>query len=526
MTYKHLALAVIAIFLLLPGRSAVAAQSTNSAPQNLRQSIGIVLNEPEEETAKQLRSFGLFFSRMGIRTASRGLTQLARPSFGSGVVVEVDGLPYLMTNSHVVGISEKVSVLFIQDKDTIRIDDCACIYNDAARDIAIVSLPQMDEIVPLSLEYAALAEGTIVFSAGYPGLGGTPSWQFGQGIVSNARLEWPDAPFAYLQHTAQVDKGSSGSPVLVNQNGTYYVVGISTMKASDREAVGIAIPAQRLLDSFGMVGEDMTDIWRKAFDTLSVEDYEYMYQRVPDSILNLQDSLFYRGEILHAFALVPEYAATHDLVKKSKNRNAYTVEKRYDALKAAENKDDNSTTKGAKGKTTAASNKTQTKKNKEFGINDDLDFVRFMQANGVLFAPFPTSFQAGIGYRNAFANYLRLGADFSYSSLPMEWTGASKNTGAFDVAIVFGAQVPVNLGPVVLIPYLTPDVGPSFQFNNGFGVGMTFGGHVGTDIGFPLNSAMFYLGVDYTLLGYYRFMNSSNGVNLGHGVGFHIGFAF
>ena len=522
MSHKYLTAAIMAVTLLLVGRTNLAAQTTNVAPQNLRQSIGVVLNEPEEELAKQLRAYGLYFSRMGIRTASRSLTQLARPSFGSGVVVELDGMPYLLTNSHVVGVSDKVNVLFIQDKDTLRLDDCTCIYNDAVRDIAIVNIPRHERLVPLPMETTPLTEGTTVYSAGYPGLGGAPSWQFGQGIVSNARLELTDAPFTYIQHTAQVDKGSSGSPLLVRDGEQYKIAGISTMKASNREAVGIAIPAQKLLDAFSLVGDDNTADWRKALDTLSVEDYDYMYQRVPDSILNAQDSLFYRGEVLRAFAIVPDYAASNQLDKKSKNRNDYTTAKRYEAARqAADNKDTN-TQKDATGKSTASSGSSG-KRSKEYGINEDLDFIRFIQANAVLFAPFPTSFQAGLGFRNAFLNYGRVGLDISYGSLPKEWLETTQNVHALDFVIVFGVQVPVNLGPVVLIPYLTPDVGVSMQFDKG--VGAAFGGHVGTDIGYPFSDVMLYLGVDYTLLGNYNFI-AKKGLKVGHGIGLHLGIAF
>lgn len=68
-------------------------------------------------------------------------------------------------------------------------------------------------------------------------MGGYPSWQFGMGIISNARFyspifaDYKDIPL--IQHTAQADAGSSGGPLLVkspeSQN-SYLVVAINTWK--------------------------------------------------------------------------------------------------------------------------------------------------------------------------------------------------------------------------------------------------------------------------------------------------------
>jgi serine protease Do len=101
-------------------------------------------------------------------------------------------------------------------------------------------------------------EGEDVYSAGFPGLGNTTIWQFGQGMVSNARVRFPeDATDSarmmgpYIQHTAQVDPGNSGGPLLVTAPEVltgYAVAGINTLSARGRQAANFTIPIDRAID--------------------------------------------------------------------------------------------------------------------------------------------------------------------------------------------------------------------------------------------------------------------------------------
>jgi serine protease Do len=104
----------------------------------------------------------------------------------------------------------------------------------------------------LSFVTRPVEEGEDVFSAGFPGLGVTPLWQFGRGMVSNAIARFPKSindetlmgPF--IQHTAQVDPGNSGGPLLVVRQGVpagYAVAGINTLSGLWRQAANYAIPA-------------------------------------------------------------------------------------------------------------------------------------------------------------------------------------------------------------------------------------------------------------------------------------------
>jgi serine protease Do len=88
-----------------------------------------------------------------------------------------------------------------------------------------------------------------VWSAGFPGLAGNPSWQLGKGIVSNQSVKdsliTNDKLSFVIQHTAQIDAGSSGGALLVaspDEKSGYSLIGINTWKARGRENVNFAIP--------------------------------------------------------------------------------------------------------------------------------------------------------------------------------------------------------------------------------------------------------------------------------------------
>jgi serine protease Do len=104
----------------------------------------------------------------------------------------------------------------------------------------------------------AVQEGDDVYSAGFPGIrdiARTMIWQLGRGMVSNAQVRLPLddgsgkmlGPF--IQHTAQIDPGNSGGPLLVQTQGVpagFAVAGINTMKAVSRQAANYSIPLNRV----------------------------------------------------------------------------------------------------------------------------------------------------------------------------------------------------------------------------------------------------------------------------------------
>jgi serine protease Do len=176
--------------------------------------------------------------------------------FGSGYLhVAEDGNEYLLTNRHV--LSGAASALVEQEQTDGSLTELK--YNsitavDDALDLAIIRLSRSEPSASgLALSDIAPVDGTDVWSAGYPGLAGDPSWQFGKGTITNAlaRVEELIDPekSTLIQHSAPVDPGNSGGPLLIeapSEAGGYLVAGINTWKAFSRQAANFAVPSHTI----------------------------------------------------------------------------------------------------------------------------------------------------------------------------------------------------------------------------------------------------------------------------------------
>ena len=112
-------------------------------------------------------------------------------SFGSGFIYIFNGKSYVVTNNHVCAYADSVSIEMMDaDGKTIKkVENCKIIANSAEDDLAIAEIPADAGIKKgLGLYQGALREGIDVWSAGYPGLGGKPSWQLGKGTLTNNKL--------------------------------------------------------------------------------------------------------------------------------------------------------------------------------------------------------------------------------------------------------------------------------------------------------------------------------------------------
>jgi serine protease Do len=130
-------------------------------------------------------------------------------------------------------------------------------------DIAILTFADAAKPFAVGLDFAEAGaeEGADVFAAGFPGLGNEQIWQFSRGIVSNANVRLPHDPVEdsgvnearfgpFIQHTAPIDPGNSGGPLLLASSDApsgYAIAGINTLSARGRTATFYAIPAGRVL---------------------------------------------------------------------------------------------------------------------------------------------------------------------------------------------------------------------------------------------------------------------------------------
>ena len=224
----------------------------------------------------------LYTARAGMRSASRALTAYKNEgTFGSGVVVEHDGKKYILTNLHVIGYAGKATIIFQLHEKTIRYEHCD-VTNIGEVDLAAIALPAECEMIALPLYAGEIEEDLSIVAAGFPELANKPSWQLTRGSISNARVGVDSYEHAsrIIQHTASIDPGSSGGPLLLkNAAGKYEILGINTWKAFYREGVGLAIGKEDVQAFIATLGASKTDASNEmeplldpALRTLAVRD--------------------------------------------------------------------------------------------------------------------------------------------------------------------------------------------------------------------------------------------------------------
>lgn len=251
---------------------------TINAQQDLKKSVCVVKqNHTDAETEAYEKTASTLFSNSYMSAARRLRKGLG--GFGSGFLYRADnGKLYIITNKHVVKDAKSVQLTFKAEGGDKTISNCNVIAKSDSMDIAVVEFPATETgFVPLSFDADRVVDGTNVWSAGFPGLGDEPAWQLGNGVVSNDNLvnmELTDSVhIAVIQHTAQVDPGSSGGPLLVLKENTkresgdksvalkeYKVVGMNTWKAFRRENANFSLMAKDILkvvNNLGTVSSSM-----------------------------------------------------------------------------------------------------------------------------------------------------------------------------------------------------------------------------------------------------------------------------
>ncbi|MCL2759136.1 MAG: serine protease [Treponema sp.] len=220
-------------------------------------------------------------SKQGETNAVRNIDQFLSGAFGSGFLYnDARGNLFVLTNNHVIAQAHTLSITFERaDGSKVTIENLSIIAVDEEKDIAILALPQGARppvTRGLTLVTRAIQEGEDVFSAGFPGLGRTAIWQFGRGMVSNASVRFPKSRDdetmmgPYIQHTAQIDAGNSGGPLLVTQANApsgYAVAGMNTLSGVNRQAANYAIPASVLQTFINNSQNQRPETYKDALDT-------------------------------------------------------------------------------------------------------------------------------------------------------------------------------------------------------------------------------------------------------------------
>ena len=216
--------------------------------------VGIARQKYSDAQIKFLEDFRDKLQNRGYNSYAEYVDSYLKGGFGSAFVyVDKDGQNYIVTNRHVVSQAASVSLEFEKDDGSlVKYDNLYVLVTDDDIDLAILRFENNANYFKRGLSFYAgkVYDGQDVVSAGFPGLGDEPVWQFGKGSVTNSAARIKDlidpAISTVIQHSAQIDAGNSGGPLLVASKSAatgYDVIGVNTWKAVGRDATNFAIPA-------------------------------------------------------------------------------------------------------------------------------------------------------------------------------------------------------------------------------------------------------------------------------------------
>jgi len=259
-----------------------SAQASAQGAGALRDYVGLINQTYHPGIVSYFEKARDELAKQNEKEAVRNIEIFLSGGFGSGFLYnDAQNNLYVITNNHVVAQAHTLSITFERSDGTKRkVENLRIIATDEEADLAILSVPAAGGERPfvtrgMTFLTRQIQEGENVFSAGFPGLGMTPLWQFGNGMVSNASARFPKSPNdstligPFIQHTAQVDAGNSGGPLLVAQNNApsgYTVVGINTLKATTRQAANYAIPVDTVITFINNALNPKPETFRAALD--------------------------------------------------------------------------------------------------------------------------------------------------------------------------------------------------------------------------------------------------------------------
>ncbi|MDR2766979.1 MAG: serine protease, partial [Treponema sp.] len=255
-----------------------AAPAFSQSASALRDYVGLINQTYHPDIVSYFEKIKADLDKNGETDAVRAIDLFLKGSTGSGFVINSGGNLYILTNHHVIAQAYRLSITFERLDGYKKVfENLKIIADDEETDLALLAFAPGDRPAAGALQFLtrAVEEGEDVYSAGFPSLGITPLWQFGRGMVSNAAARFPKS-FAdetiigpFVQHTAQVDPGNSGGPLLIPQRnapGGYVVAGVNTLSALWRQAANYAIPASTARQFINDAVTTKAETWRAALD--------------------------------------------------------------------------------------------------------------------------------------------------------------------------------------------------------------------------------------------------------------------
>ena len=258
--------------------------------ESVRDYVGIIHIRYHADVIAYMGKFKESFEKKGYSAAARAIDNYLKGLSGSGFVyVGPDGTNYVLTNEHVIAQSDSLSITFENlNGAKTTYDRLKVLCVDEEKDLAILVFA--DGVKPfrqgLSFSTSALTEGGEVWAAGFPGLGNAAIWQFSRGNITNAAARIPKSSDSdetigpYIQHSAPIDPGNSGGPLLIETSGVpagYAVIGMNTMSAIYRQATNYAVPINQ-------INEFIT----RALSAEPVNEKELLSKRVDEFVRGLR----------------------------------------------------------------------------------------------------------------------------------------------------------------------------------------------------------------------------------------------
>lgn len=277
--------------------------------RGLRHSVCQVEPEYTSQERSEASQLALYLSRMGTNNTIYKALQASTHSgyFGSGVVVRRNGLCLLTTTSS-IGYAKLATVtLYLHDK-TLRFRSCPVQGIDTITGLTLIILPESEDLEPLAISPTPIDEGDDISSAGFVSLGSQPTWQLERGFISNAQLRHDST--TYIQHSAPVNIGSHGGPLLKKGENGYEIVGINIGSISSRDELAIATPTsaiQHTLTSDSLItGAQWQQLLRDRIEARTyegkkkAEDKKRMNKRktsrgITDDVPRVRQNFFYHN---------------------------------------------------------------------------------------------------------------------------------------------------------------------------------------------------------------------------------------
>lgn len=154
-------------------------------------------------------------------------------SLGSGFAI---GENCIITNAHVLDDANNILLTTYEgEKHTAYLVGC-----DEDKDIAVLGVMNAKFTALTVIDYKTLNTGDDVYAIGAPK---SMAYTLTKGVIS--AKERMVGEYKYIQTDAAVNEGNSGGPLL---NDAGNVIGVNTLKMSDSEGIGLAIPMTEVSD--------------------------------------------------------------------------------------------------------------------------------------------------------------------------------------------------------------------------------------------------------------------------------------